>query len=176
MDPFLGEIKAVGFNYAPQGWALCNGALLNVNSNAALFSLLGATYGGNGTTTFALPNLNGRVAIGMGQSTGTSTYNPGQTGGSENVTLSLPQIPQHVHALQTSDQAANAPASSGNYLPSNGGKGGGANIYANSVSALQQMNQSSIGPAGGSQGHPNLQPYLVITYIIALQGIYPSRP
>lgn len=176
MDPFLGEIKAVGFDFAPQGWALCNGQLISVSANTALFSLLGTTYGGNGTTDFALPNLNGRVVVGVGQSSGTSPYVLGQSGGSESVTLSLAQIPQHLHALQTSDQMANVPASSGNYLPSNGGKGGGANLYAGSVGTLQSMNQSSIGPAGSSQGHPNVQPYCVLTYIIALQGIYPSRP
>ena len=175
MDPFLGEIKAVGFNYAPLGWAQCNGQTMSIQQYGALFALLGTTYGGDGRQTFGLPNLQGRAIVGTGQGAGLSNYAWGQTGGAEAATLSLAQIPQHVHALQASDQAATNPGPQGSYLPTSVGKSA-TPLYAGSVGTLQAMNQSSIGPAGSSQAHPNVQPYLSVYYIIALQGIYPPRP
>lgn len=172
-EPFLGEIRLVGFNFAPNGWALCQGQVLSIAQNSALFSLLGVMYGGNGTTNFNLPDLRGRLATGFGQSLGTSNYSQGQVGGQENVTLITSQLPVHTHALVASDQPASVGGASQNYLPSNGGRG--APLYANTIQSQQSLNPSSITPTGGSQPHTNLQPYLVLNYIIALQGIYPSR-
>lgn len=161
-DPFLGEIRLVGFNFAPRGWADCNGQILPINQNTALFSLLGTMYGGNGITTFALPNLQGRVAVHEG-----AGHTQGEQAGSEAVTLTVAQMPAHSHAFravagdQDSDVATNHLLSTGNFY---------ANPPSNTAMAAE-----SISAAGGSQPHDNMQPYLVLRYIIALQGIFPSR-
>jgi len=179
MEPFLGEIKAVGFNWAPQGWALCNGQLLSIAQNTALFSLLGTTYGGNGQTTFALPNLQGRVPIHQGQSGGTSQYTIGQSGGTENVTLTINNMPAHTH---TATATINASARGDQDTPAGGvpAPNSGNNIYASAADGSTKMNAGMAtvtnAPAGGNQPLSVVQPYLCINFIIALQGIFPSRP
>jgi microcystin-dependent protein len=169
-DPFLGEIRLFGGNFAPQGWALCNGQLLSISQNTALFSILGTTYGGDGIQTFALPNLQGRVPIHWGQGAGLSAYNLGQSGGSENVTLLVNQIPAHSHLVSSDagDQGASSHPN-GQLLASSGA----TSIYNNNADST--MNPAMIQNTGGSQPHPNVQPYLCVTFIIALQGIFPSR-
>lgn len=159
--PFLGEVKMVSFNFAPKGWAFCNGQLLSIQQNAALFSILGTTYGGNGTTNFALPNLQGRVPLHMG-----GAFTEGQVGGAENVTLNINQMghghPVSATATATTNTAGgNFPAAAAN------------NDYG--TGADTAMNPAIVSQAGGSQPHSNLQPFLVITFVIALQGIFPSR-
>lgn len=169
-DPFLAEIRMFGGNFAPTGWATCSGQLLPISQNTALFSLLGTNYGGNGQTTFALPNLQGNIPVGPGQGPGLSSYNLGQTGGTQNVTLTSNQLPNHGHSVQASVRPAEStsPASQGlARSASNAFVGGAANTA---------LSPSSTTPNGGDQPHNNLQPYLVVTFIIALQGIYPQRP
>ncbi|SDY20615.1 phage tail protein [Hymenobacter psychrophilus] len=177
-QPFLSEIMMVSFNFAPKGWALCNGQLLPINQNQALFSLLGTTYGGNGQTTFALPDLRGRVIAGVGDN-----VTLGQKSGADSQVLLATQIPPHVHGLKasTANGTTNLAGTSGptvhNYLADNGGGapqyGGNLNTaLANSPAAAPPINVSSI--AGGSQAHENRQPFTCLNYVIALQGIYPS--
>jgi len=168
-DQYLGEIRMFGFNFAPQGWAFCNGQILPISQNTALFSLLGTTYGGNGTSTFGLPNLQGRVAIHQGQGLGLSPYDLGQVGGTETVTLTQNQMPQHNHSVNASS------------APGTGGRPGGAvlarapdDVYAASSDGTTML-ANMVGTAGGSQPHSNIQPYVVVTFCIALQGIFPSR-
>ena len=177
-SPYLGEIRSIAFGYAPKGWALCNGQLLPVNQNQALFSLLGTTYGGNGTTTFALPNLQGRVPVGTGQGTNLSNYPLGAALGNESVTLLQTQIPQHTHPVVGTLTPGNSPQDTtpaGNYPASGGlnafnpGPKNVAMLPANSISGMTGM-------TGGNQTHENRQPYLATNFVIALQGIYPSRP
>lgn len=176
MDPFLGEIRAVGFSYAPSGWALCDGQLLNIAQNSALYALLGTTYGGNGTTNFALPNLQSRVIVGVGQGSGLSSYVQGQTTGAENVTLALNQLPVHNHLVTAQNSAASTGVPGSNYLGNSGSsKTGGLPIYASSTGPVT-MASDMIQPAGGSQPLPIVQPVLPLLYIIATQGIFPSRP
>lgn len=167
-DNFLGEIRPVGFNFAPNGWALCNGQILPINQNTALFSLLGTQYGGNGTTTFALPNLQGRVAVGAGQGPGLTDYVPGEQGGVENLTLTTAQIPVHNHGVSvgTADATSVSPQGA---IPAKAAR----TVYSSAGGTT--MAPDSIGSAGGSQPHNNLQPFLVTNYIIALTGIFPSR-
>lgn len=168
-DPFLGEIRMFAGNFAPKGWAFCNGQLLSISSNTALFSLLGTYYGGNGTTTFGLPNLQSRVAIHQGQGTGLSPYTIGQMGGTENVTLNVGQMPSHNHMVNCSQSGRpNTPA--GNFPGSDTATG----IY-NTSSDGSVMAAAMIANQGGNQPHPNIQPYQCVSFIIALQGIYPSR-
>jgi microcystin-dependent protein len=166
MEAFLGEIRLVPFNFAPKGWAICAGQLLPINQNQALFALLGTTYGGNGQTTFALPDLRGRVPIGAGQAAGGSNYPLGATGGQETVGLRTRELPRHAHAVHASSAAATTknPATA---FPA----GGGAYAAQRSV----RMNAAMIGRTGGGEGHENRQPYLGLNYIIALQGIFPSQ-
>lgn len=166
-DPFLGEIRIFGFNFAPRGWAFCNGQLLSISQNAALFSLLGTTYGGDGQTTFALPNLQSRVPIHFGQGPGLSNYTLGESAGTETVTLTQNQIAAHSHLVNASngDPSTTRPA---NGLPSGGG------AYAASSDG-STMSPGMVANAGGSQPHTNIQPYLVLNFCIALQGIFPSR-
>ena len=169
-EPFLGQILMVGFNFAPRGWAYCNGQLLPIAQNTALFSLLGTTYGGNGQTTFALPNLQSRVPIHFGQGAGLSAYSLGETGGQESVTLTTPQMPAHNHtaALNASGGAGSDGSPTGNYLAD-------GNQYTSSTNTSMNANAVAIGIAGGTQPHSNIQPYLGLNFIIALEGIFPSR-
>jgi microcystin-dependent protein len=166
MDPFLGEIRLFAGNFAPNGWALCNGQIMSIAQNTALFSLLGTTYGGNGQTTFALPDLRGRVPVHAGQGPNLSNYSLGQQGGVESVTLTTNHMPAHTHTLNASsnDETTNRPT---NAVPAKGG------VYDGTLNTT--MNPGVVGNAGGSQPHENLPPHLTLNYIIALQGIFPSR-
>jgi microcystin-dependent protein len=168
-EPFLGEIRMFGGNFAPAGWAFCNGQILSISANDALFALLGTTYGGDGTTTFALPNLQSRIPIHQGQGVGLSTYVIGQSSGVENVTLTTQQMPQHTHA-------ANADSGSGgvsNPASSFWASSPNTKQYSPSTNAAMAVGATSL--TGGSQPHQNIMPYLAISFIIALQGIFPSR-
>jgi microcystin-dependent protein len=168
-EPFLGEIRLFGFNFAPRGWATCNGQLLAINSYSALFSLLGTFYGGDGRTNFALPNLQSRVAIHQGQGQGLSPYTIGQNGGTENVTLNQGQMPQHNHAAIASGANASVARPAGAVLALVG-----TSIYAAAPDGTQ-MNPGMIGMAGSGQPHQNIQPYLTVNFCIAVQGTFPSR-
>lgn len=163
-EPFIGEIKIFSFNFAPRNWAFCNGQLLAINQNQALFSLLGTTYGGNGTTTFALPNLQGRTGISRGAS-----FTQGQVGGVENVTLLSTQLPAHTHTMSASSSAPAQGQPNGSFLSTFASD----NAYAAAGTANTTMNPTAV--AGGSQPHPNIQPSLVLNFCIALFGIFPSR-
>jgi microcystin-dependent protein len=163
-EPFIGQIILVGFNFAPRGWAFCQGQLLSIAQNTALFSLLGTTYGGNGQTTFALPDLRGRVPIGFGQGPGLQNYVLGQTGGQETHTLISNEMPSHNHGLGANSNDAVDSNPVNNFPAAQG-------AYANTANG--QMSPTQL--TGGSQPHNNLQPYLVLNYCIALVGIFPSR-
>ncbi|HEY8876942.1 MAG TPA: tail fiber protein [Roseateles sp.] len=170
-DPFLGELKLAAFTFAPRGWAFCDGQILPISQNTALFALLGTTYGGNGQTTFALPDLRGRSPVHAGSSVN-GNVSLGEQGGVENVTLNLNQVPAHSHSLSGSSDLANASAPGG-ALPAAKPRGG-LTRYAPAGSDTV-MAPGSVGPAGGSQPHNNMQPYLVLSWLIALEGIFPSR-
>jgi len=157
-------------NFAPRGWLFCDGSLLSIADNDVLFNLLGTTYGGDGMQTFALPDLRGRVPVHQGASPQGSQYVPGQLGGSETVTLTVAQLPNHSHALLGSAQAATTTAPGGQVLASVGG----GQVYLNDTPTTA-LGASSVGAAGGSQPHDNRMPFLGINYIISLFGIYPSQ-
>jgi microcystin-dependent protein len=163
-EPFLSEIKIVSFNFPPKGWAFANGQLLPINQNQALFSLLGTTYGGNGQTNFALPNLRGRVPISFG-----SEHTLGEAAGSTSVTVNIQQLATHTHALMGTNNPASGDDASNNVFAQAGG-----NAYAGFSSATA-MGPQAVGNVGGSQPHNNMMPYLVLNFIIALQGIFPSQ-
>jgi microcystin-dependent protein len=182
-EPFIGEIKLFGFNFAPRGYATCSGQVLSIAQNTALFSLLGTTYGGDGQVTFGLPNLNGRVAIGMGQSPGTSNYVIGESAGTENYTLTTNQMPMHNHSavgitVNQSVGSSNDDAGAANNFLANSTSGMGD--FFGTVASTDTMANAKVGGAtaiaGGSQPFPVLQPFLVINYSIATEGIFPSRP
>lgn len=172
-DPFVAEIRIFPFNFAPKGWAFCDGQLMPLSQNTALFSLLGTTYGGDGKSTFALPNLQGCSAMHPGQGQGLSLRDLGEMGGEESVTLLVSEIPAHSHAANAvgvlsttaapSTQTAIARSVNGSAFAAGGG-------------ALQQLAPEALPPAGGSLPHNNLQPYLTLNYCIALQGVFPARP
>ena len=166
MDPFLGEIRLVAFNFAPKGWAICDGRLLPINQNQALFALLGTYYGGDGRTTFALPDLRGRVPLGAGQGAALSNYEIGSTGGTESVKLAVGQLPSHAHPVRANSGPSTTKEPAGAY-PAKGG------AYASAQNA--KMNTAMLGKTGGGQPHENRQPYLALNYVIALQGIFPSQ-
>jgi microcystin-dependent protein len=178
-EPYLSEIKIVSFNFPPKGWALCNGQILPINQNQALFALVGTTYGGNGQTTFALPNLRGQVPIHFGGS-----HSLGEAGGSSSVTIDQQSMPQHIHQLQGSNQTPAATAA--NSTPGDtkvlaqgnaslqSGQTAAVNLYG-PPSSLTPMSPQAVSNTGGSQAHNNMMPYLVLNFIIALQGIFPSQ-
>ena len=166
-EPFLAEIKVVSFNFPPKGWALCNGQLLPINQNQALFSLLGTTYGGDGRVNFALPDFRGRSPMHKGPS-----LQLGQSGGEEAHTLSAAELPAHRHAALASADFANANVP-GNAAPAAKPRGG-ANIYALG-GPVTPLNPGAVDAAGGNQPHANMQPFLALNFVIALQGIFPSR-
>lgn len=172
-DPFVAEIRIFGFNFAPRGWAFCNGQLLPLSQNTALFSLLGTTYGGDGKSTFALPDLQGSVPLHPGQGPGLSLYDLGQQGGSDTVTLLESEMPAHAHTLRVvSDQGdLNAPAANRSLARSNNGFAYQSTVNAN----LTPMAFQALSPAGGSLPHNNLMPYVVVNFCIALQGVFPPR-
>jgi microcystin-dependent protein len=166
MEPFIGEIRLVAFNFAPKGWAICAGQLLPINQNQALFALLGTTYGGDGRTTFALPDLRGRVPVGAGQPPAGSDYQLGATGGEETVALKTRQLPSHGHAVHASS-AAGTTKSPATAYPARGG--------AYSAGHDVRMKAAMIGRTGGGESHENRPPYLSLNYVIALQGIFPAQ-
>ena len=174
MDPFVAEIRIFPFNFAPKGWAFCDGQLLPLSQNTALFSLLGTTYGGDGKSNFALPDLQGDAPIHAGQGPGLSPYDLGQSGGSETVTLLESEIPAHSHGMM----AANIPADQAAPAP-NRSMARSVNAFAyvpgSPAPALVQMNGSTLAPAGGNQPHNNMMPYLTLNFCIALQGVFPPR-
>jgi microcystin-dependent protein len=162
-EPFIGEIQVFPFGFAPRGWAQCNGQLLPINQYQALFSLLGTMYGGDGRTTFALPDLRGRVALGVG-----AGYSQGQQAGEETHTLSISEMPAHAHQASASSAPPSSPNPSGATWANMG-----ADAYAASPNA--QMAGNAVAPAGGGQPHENRSPYLTLNFCIALVGIFPSR-
>jgi microcystin-dependent protein len=176
-EPFVGEIRMFGGNFAPAGWALCNGQILNISTNTPLFSILGTNFGGNGQSTFGLPNLQGRVPIHWGNGAGLSPYTLGQNAGVETVTLTQNQTPAHSHLINcVNGSNANSTKPSGAYPGAITSSVTTTKVDAYSSAAPDtQMNAAAVSAIGGSQPHPNIQPYLCVTFIIALQGIFPSR-
>jgi microcystin-dependent protein len=168
-QPYIGEIRMFGGNFAPVGWAFCDGSLISIADNSALFNLIGTTYGGNGQTTFALPNLLGRLPIHAGQGL-TQAYVLGQLGGLEQVTLNTGQLPAHTHTLYASTDTANASVPTNNVLATTAS--GDPYIHA---AAGVAMNSASVAQAGGSVPHDNMMPFLCVNFIIALFGVYPSQ-
>jgi microcystin-dependent protein len=164
-EPFLGELRMMSFNFPPKGWSLANGQFLPINQNQALFSLLGTMYGGNGQTTFALPNVQGRVPIHMG-----GGFTLGQAGGEPAHTLSMSEMPQHIHGANASSTDGTLGSPSGNLLA----RAAPANPYI-APTNLGPLNPGTLANTGGSQPHNNMQPYQTISFCIALQGIFPSR-
>jgi microcystin-dependent protein len=180
-DQFLAEIRIFPFNFAPIGWAQCNGQIMSISQNTALFSLLGTNYGGNGQSTFGLPNFQGAVPINQGQGPGLSLYDVGQTGGSTNVTLLQNQIATHTHLVNADQDPATSNSPAGQIFmrgiwgtpPADGGVA----LYSTLATGdtLSSFNLLAIGPAGGTQPHNNLMPYLALNFCIALSGIFPPR-
>ncbi len=170
-DPFVAEIRVFPFNFAPKGWAWCDGQLLPLSQNTALFSLLGTTYGGNGKSNFALPDLQGSVPFHPGQGPGLGLYDLGQIGGTETVTLLETEMPAHAHPLQVAagDEAETNVATGDALTRSKGG-----NIYSPNTT-LKALSPQALAPAGGSQPHNNMMPYLTFYFCIALQGVFPPR-
>ena len=173
-DQFVAEIRIVPFNFAPQGWALCNGQIMPISQNTALFSLIGTCYGGNGTSNFALPNLQGSAPIGLGQGPGLSSRVIGQSGGEQTVTLVESQMPAHQHTAQASTAGGvNSPAGAA-WGESKLGKTP-LNVYAASGANNVAMNPQALSMAGGGQPHNNMPPYLCLNFVIALQGVFTAR-
>ena len=176
-DPFLGEIRMFGGNFAPTGWALCNGQLMAISQNAALFAILGTTFGGNGVQTFGLPNMQGRVPIHWGNGLGLSAYVIGESGGAENISLTAQNLPSHNHMVNVNNGAATATTPAGAALATATPPRGQTAplIYAAAPDGSSQLNPQSIAMSGGNLPHANIQPFLCVTFIIALNGIFPSR-
>jgi microcystin-dependent protein len=168
-EPFLAEVRIVGFNFAPRGWAFCDGQILPINQNQSLYSLLGTTYGGDGRTSFALPDLRGRVPMHVGSSNGTS-HTEGQKSGEETHTLAANEMPQHKHVVMASSNAATVTNPQGNVLAATT-----SDVYTDSTTNLVSLASGSSLNTGGSQAHDNMQPYLALNFCIALQGLFPSR-
>jgi microcystin-dependent protein len=171
-DPFVAEIRIFPFNFPPKGWAWCDGQLLPLSQNTALFSLLGTTYGGNGKSNFALPDLQGRAPMHPGQGPGLSLRDLGETGGSETVTLLESEIPSHSHGLRGSSDDGDLKAPTPNRVLA---RSLGGSAYQSSSVGLQPMAIEAATPAGGSAPHNNMQPYLTFYFNIALQGVFPPR-
>ena len=171
-EPFIGQIITTGFNFAPLGYALCDGQILSIAQNTALFSLLGTTYGGNGQTTFALPDLRGRVPLHQGQGPGLTNRVMGEVAGEENHTLISTEMPMHNHLFMTNNVAGGIGQPNGQFLSATSDNN---TVFYRPTSDGSTLNPQSIGLAGGSQPHNNMQPYLVISFSIALEGIFPSR-
>jgi microcystin-dependent protein len=171
-EPFVGEVRMFAGNFAPQGWAFCDGQLLAVSQNDALFSLLGTVYGGDGRTTFGLPDMRGRLALHAGQGPGLSERRLGAKGGSEHETLTVNQIPSHKHNLAANNAAGTSTTPTGSLARDTAG----SNLYAQALSTTRSnLSSNALNNTGGSQSHSNMMPYLCVNYIIALFGIYPSR-
>ena len=165
-EPFLSEIRIFSFNFAPKGWAMCNGQLLPINQNQALFSLLGTTFGGDGRVNFALPNLQSRAPIHVGNG-----HTLGERGGEQAHTLSISEVPAHTHALNATTAVATTNTPSNTLLT---GQSTAANLYGSAASSPVTMSPTAVASVGGSQAHLNMQPFLVLNFCIALQGIFPS--
>jgi microcystin-dependent protein len=168
-EPFLAEVRIVGFNFAPRGWAFCDGQILPINQNQSLYSLLGTTYGGDGRTTFALPDLRGRAAIHAG-----GGHALGQKSGEETHTLSTGEMPQHTHAMRAVSDSADAAIPTDSFLATPSSAVG--SIYSGTTPTFDaSLNAASVGNVGGGQAHDNMQPFLALNFCIALQGLFPSR-
>ncbi|MHC5654961.1 phage tail protein [Stappia sp. ICDLI1TA098] len=168
-EPFLAEVRMMGFNFPPRGWAFCDGQILPINQNQSLYSLLGTTYGGDGRTTFALPDLRGRTPIHVGRSSGGAFHNEGQKSGEETHTLSVNEMPQHTHTADAISGPGTTPVPQNAYLADlpDGYTDPGAN--------LTSLRGNTVIHVGGSQAHQNMQPYLTVSFCIAIQGLFPSR-
>jgi microcystin-dependent protein len=174
MDPFVAEIRIVPFNFAPRGWAFCDGQLLSISQNTALFSLLGTIYGGDGKSNFALPNLQGSAPVHAGQGPGLSEYDQGQSGGVDTVTLLESEMPAHRHSVLASSDPADTGEAAGNVwgvAQNERGDVDGYNTASNVTMAF-----TAFSPSGGSLPHNNFMPYLTLNFIIAMQGVFPPRP
>lgn len=170
MDPFVAEIRIFPFNFAPKGWAFCDGQLLPLSQNTALFSILGTTYGGNGKSNFALPDLQGRTPMQPEQGPGLSYRELGEQTGSDTITLITPEIPSHNHSMVMSTTLGTTKSPANNRI----GQSDGASVFTSSVPNVS-MASNSIAPAGADQPHNNMQPYLTVYFCIALQGVFPPR-
>ena len=171
MDPFVAEIRIFPFNFAPKGWAFCDGQLLPLSQNTALFSLLGTTYGGDGKSNFALPDMQGNAPMHPGQGPGLSLHDLGESGGSDTVSLLESEMPAHPHGWMASNADSNNQSPVATLFA---GGLGGISMYA-APTSITQLAPNALAPAGGDQPHNNLMPYLTLTFCIALQGVYPPR-
>ena len=169
-DPFIGEIRLFPYTFAPRGWALCNGQILSISQNTALFSLIGTMYGGDGRTTFALPDLRGRVAVSSGQGPGLSAYDVGEAGGLESVSLDESQMPAHNHEMKVHGGTSGSDKPNNRFL----GRVSDGTTYAGTANG-RALNPGAIRRTGGGQPHENRPPHLTLNYCIALQGIFPAR-
>jgi microcystin-dependent protein len=169
-DPFIGEIRLFPYDFAPRGWAFCNGQVLSISQNTALFALIGTIYGGDGRTTFALPDLRGRVAVSSGQGPGLSSYALGEGGGEEKVSLAEDQMPSHQHQMPVNATSSGSRSPNNRYL----GRVSTGTAYAAAPSG-KTLNPQAITPVGGGQPHENRPPHLTLNYCIALEGIFPAR-
>lgn len=167
-EPFLAEVRMVGFNFAPRGWAFCDGQILPINQNQSLYSLLGTTYGGDGRTSFALPDLRGRTPIHVGRSNGGGEHRLGEKAGEESQTLSVAEMPEHRHGWRANGASGDNPIPAGNVL------GSFNNAYRDQADVVE-LRAGSLTDAGGGQAHNNVQPTLVLNFCIALRGLFPSR-
>jgi microcystin-dependent protein len=173
-EPYLGQIKIVGFNFAPRGWAKCDGQILPINVNQSLYSLLGTVYGGDGVTTFALPDMRGRAPVHVGYGFNTASFSQGERGGQEGHTLSTAELPQHTHNAQVKagHYAVTVDNPEDHYL---GSPANPVKMFANEHQTTMSPSAATVHPVGSNQAHHNMQPYQVLNYIIALQGLYPPR-
>lgn len=174
-DPFVAEIRIFPFNFPPKGWAFCSGQILPLSQNTALFSLLGTTYGGDGKSTFALPNLEGNVPMHPGQGPGLSLHDLGETGGSESVTLLSSEMPAHAHFVGKAKTAFGDSINPANCVWAQSAAGRGAAALYHEAPATGKVNPTALSPTGGSLPHNNMQPYLTLNFCIALQGVFPPR-
>lgn len=170
-EPFLAEVRIVGFNFAPRGWAFCDGQILPINQNQSLYSLLGTTYGGDGRTSFALPDLRGRTPIHVGRSNGGDHHTLGQKSGEETHTLAANEMPQHTHVFQASSAQGSTDIPTNNHALARSAR----DVYRDQATSLTSLVSGSMTNTGGSQAHDNMQPYLALNFCIALQGLFPSR-
>lgn len=172
-DQFIAEIRIFPFNFAPKGWAFCNGQLMPISQNTALFSLLGTTYGGDGKSTFAIPDMQGNAAMQPGQGKGLSLRDLGEMGGVESITLLVSEIPVHTHTLMASAEPAEVLSPQGNII----GRSVDGSLYTTTQNnGVSNLNMQALSPTGGGLPHNNMQPYLTLNFCIALQGIYPQHP
>lgn len=170
-EPFLAEVRIMGFNFAPRGWAFCDGQILPINQNQSLYSLLGTTYGGDGRTSFALPDLRGRAPMHTGSSNGGADHREGQKSGEETHTLAANEMPNHDHVLRASSADANIVQVSGNILA----RTAAADTYRDSSTARTPVGTGTVANVGGGQAHDNMMPWIAVNFCIALQGLFPSR-